>query len=296
MANPAVLADDTVNGKLTVNGSLELLNGYEKLYWGSKHDGTTDHRNYLAPTNPDGSGYDWDQEFGFHHHYRAWYFEGNLGIGTHNPNHKLDVNGSIQSTANYGLLLSPSSGDAVLRRGTPGHLMISSGGNTSDIRFNYNYGGGSGGIAIFDGGTTNYARLKVNETGSLNIWSKSGKIAVGGVFAPSYTLDVNGTIRADEIIVSTEGADFVFEDSYKLPSLTSIEEHIAQNGHLPGVPSASTMRDQGVAISELQTILLQKVEELTLHMIEKEKQISELQKLVRSQQTRIQSLEATGND
>lgn len=85
--------------------------------------------------------------------------------------------GSVNTTLPYGVNLAPDgSSDAVIRRTTSGSLMISSGGGSSQVRFNYNYGGGSGGISIFDGGTSNHAGLTVNSSGHLTI-APSGSLA-----------------------------------------------------------------------------------------------------------------------
>jgi hypothetical protein len=98
-----------------------------------------------------------------------------------------------------------------------------------------------------------------------------------------YKLDVNGSARANEIVVNTTGADFVFEENYALPSLTETEEYVKTNKHLPGVPSAEEMQKEGMKVGELQTTLLQKVEELTLYVIELKKENealkAEMQKL-----------------
>lgn len=75
-------------------------------------------------------------------------------------------------------------------------------------------------------------------------------------------LDVAGTIRAEEIIVATGWAD------YELRSLSEVESHIAEHGNLPGVPSAAEVADSGVSLGDSQRMLLEKVEELTLYMIE----------------------------
>ena len=80
-------------------------------------------------------------------------------------------------------------------------------------------------------------------------------------------MDVRGTIRATEIIVNTAGADFVFDKEYKLPTLTEVDAYIKENGHLPAVPAAEDMQSGGMKVSELQTLLLQKIEELTLYTI-----------------------------
>ena len=98
-----------------------------------------------------------------------------------------------------------------------------------------------------------------------------------GTSTPNYKLDVNGTIRANEVIVNTTGADFVFDADYKLRSLDEVKSYIEANNHLPEVPSAGEMQQKGMSVSEMQTVLLQKIEELTLYILEQDKRIKELE-------------------
>jgi hypothetical protein len=93
----------------------------------------------------------------------------------------------------------------------------------------------------------------------------------------AYILDVNGNVRASKVVVNTTGADFVFESGYRLPSLKSVEEFIKAHHHLPGIAPAQQMQKEGVDVGDNQTKLLQKIEELTLYIIEQQKQISTLQ-------------------
>ena len=103
----------------------------------------------------------------------------------------------------------------------------------------------------------------------------NGNVGIGTT-SPSYKLDVNGTIRAKEIIVSTTGADFVFADDYQLRPLSEVKAFIQENKHLPEIKSAQEMQENGVSVNELQTQLLQKIEELTLYLIQQEQTIQEL--------------------
>ncbi len=89
-------------------------------------------------------------------------------------------------------------------------------------------------------------------------------------------LDVNGKIRTNEVVVNTDGADFVFESDYKLRSLNEVESFIKKNKHLPEISPAKEMQANGVSVGELNTQLLQKVEELTLYMIEQNKKTEKL--------------------
>ena len=111
----------------------------------------------------------------------------------------------------------------------------------------------------------------------LTIAQTTGNTGIGKL-PTTYKLDVAGSIRADEIIVNTEGADFVFEENYKLRSLKEVELFIKQNKHLPDIAPASKMQSSGLNVSEMNTRLLQKVEEQTLYIIDLSKQLEELKK------------------
>lgn len=92
-----------------------------------------------------------------------------------------------------------------------------------------------------------------------------------------YKLDVNGKIRANEVVVNTTGADFVFSENYNLIGLNEVETFIKENKHLPEIPNAEEMQQNGMGLSEMNTKLLQKVEELTLYIIDQEKRIKNLE-------------------
>lgn len=106
-------------------------------------------------------------------------------------------------------------------------------------------------------------------------------------------LDVNGTIRAKEVKIEATGwSDFVFDKNYNLPSLQYVEKYINDNKHLPNIPSEKEVLKEGVNVIEMQTKLLQKIEELTLYVIELEKQNKNLQHQVNQQNNRIEKLES----
>jgi hypothetical protein len=90
---------------------------------------------------------------------------------------------------------------------------------------------------------------------------------------PPCKLAVNGLIAAKDITVTnTLWPDYVFRPEYRLRPLGEVEEHIRALGHLPGVPSAREVEEKGVSVGEMQGKLLEKVEELTLHLIRQEKE------------------------
>jgi hypothetical protein len=100
----------------------------------------------------------------------------------------------------------------------------------------------------------------------------TGNVGVGTT-NPDQKLTVNGTIHTKEVKVdlSVPGPDYVFEKDYDLLSLAELENYINQNKHLPEVPSAKEMEKDGLNLKEMNLILLKKVEELTLHLIEQKK-------------------------
>ncbi|HSR08281.1 MAG TPA: hypothetical protein VLM42_14100, partial [Bryobacteraceae bacterium] len=107
-----------------------------------------------------------------------------------------------------------------------------------------------------------------------------------GTTAPTERLAVNGRIRAKEVIVETNWSDFVFEPGYRLTPLSEVERRIRTEKHLPGIPSANEVASGGVSLGDMQAKLLQKIEELTLHAIEQEKEIAALRCQVRELQSR----------
>ena len=120
---------------------------------------------------------------------------------------------------------------------------------------------------------------------NLVISADSGNIVLNnnvgiGTETPQEKLSVNGKIRAREIKVETANwPDYVFSKEYKLPDLKETETFIKNNGHLPGVPSATVAEKEGIELGEMNKVLLKKIEELTLHLIELKKEVSELKKI-----------------
>ena len=108
--------------------------------------------------------------------------------------------------------------------------------------------------------------------------NSNGNVGIGTTALGKYKLNVWGTVRAHEIVVNSDGADFVFQPDYKLRPLAEVDSFIQQNKHLPEIKSASEMQADGMSVSELNTKLLQKVEELTLYIIQQAKEQEQLRK------------------
>jgi hypothetical protein len=98
-----------------------------------------------------------------------------------------------------------------------------------------------------------------------------------------YSLSVNGNVRANRVKVYNTWADYVFEDGYKLPTLEQVEKHIKEKGHLIDIPSAKEVEAKGIDLGDMNRLLLQKIEELTLYTIELNKQVEQLKAEIKAQ-------------
>jgi len=221
-----------------------------------------------------------------------WYFR-HLGLGTSPNNDILFQTGgadrlTIKGNGHVGIGKAP-----LTKLHIAGQLAIDPGATINPIIFtnasssgSHNYlwllstpsvhaatGLKAGGILVSD--TYNYANPGKNDL------VVKGNILVGTATpdAGGAKLAVNGTIHAEEVLVDlgVAGPDYVFESNYNLPSLDSIETYIKANKHLPEVPSAKEMEANGISLSEMNMILLKKVEELTLHLIEQNKKLKTVQ-------------------
>ena len=133
------------------------------------------------------------------------------------------------------------------------------------------------GIEIGTGGGDIYLTAYANEP-SLMIDGTTNNVGIG-TNSPSHKLSVNGSIRAKEIKVNIANwPDYVFADNYSLPSLEEVESFIKKNKHLPGISKATTLESEGMDVSKMQTLMMEKIEELTLYLIEANKKIEDLKK------------------
>jgi hypothetical protein len=184
---------------------------------------------------------------------------GNVGIGTTSPGATLDVNGLVKSG-----------------NGVAEGLGIA---NTS----------GSVDFQIYQD-SSNYAGVSLNGARRVTI-APTGNIGIGTA-APQHLLHVAGTIGAEEVIVSSTGADYVFDPGYELKPLDEVAAYIDANHHLPDIPSADEMQTKGMGVSQMQSRLLAKIEELTLHMIAAEERSDRLERENQALRVRISLIEA----
>jgi hypothetical protein len=231
-------------------------------------DATNTIKSYI---HPDGNGY----------------FGGMLGIGTDNPTYKLDVNGNVRT---LGLVLpTGASAGKVLTSDAGGNAswQTASGGSTSGWAFN----GSTVGSLTKIGTTDNFdLPLITNGTEKMRI-TTAGFVGINTAH-PQGELAVNGTIYSKKVkVTQLSWADYVFEKNYHLPDLKEVARYIRQNKHLPDVPSAAEVEKQGIDLGDNQAILLKKIEELTLYLIEDHKKMEAQQQLLLEQQKKIEALE-----
>ena len=242
--------------------------------------------------------------------------EGNVGIGIDSPQAKLHVDGDVQADRYYvstwgtylsegfdtqgsvafnndsgpvcvGINTQPNGQYALDVIGSVSASVNSFVGNDLEVSGDAKFGTEGAGpydseVFMYGGGTLDNG-----------LCIRSGGLQVTGGFVgigttdPQSELAVNGTITAKEIEVTINGwSDFVFEENYKLQSLTEVEDYINDNGHLPEIPSAEEVKENGLNIGSMQAKLLQKIEELTLYLIDMQKENENLKE-------RISSLETT---
>lgn len=124
----------------------------------------------------------------------------------------------------------------------------------------------------------NYASLGKGYA-DFTVFKPDGNIGLGTDETYGYKLAVNGAIITEEVTVkvSEDWPDYVFNKDYALLPLQQLESYIESNRHLPGIPSAENIRDEGLRLGEMERLLLKKIEELTLYIIQQDYKMEELE-------------------
>ncbi|MCP4176262.1 MAG: hypothetical protein GY756_00680 [bacterium] len=221
---------------------------------------------------------------------------GNIGIGTTTPSEKLEIGGDSKVNIKVGRWTSlgtTGSGIATIlgnnvkaSTNVDGvmEFITSTADGAKAIKMQYNEGIS---FHTFQGSVTagnafaGYERMRIDNEGNVGIGTANTTYN-----SETYKLGVKGKILTTEIklINIADWADFVFEPTYKMPTLKEVENFIKINKHLPDVPSEKEVRENGINVGEMNATLLQKIEELTLYTIEQ-------QKILEKQNKRINQLE-----
>jgi len=204
---------------------------------------------------------------------------GNVGIGTTSPTQLLTMpitsNGNGISLGTYSSLsagnfafIGITGADGTFNSG---NLTGNDNGSAGMALVHTNGGLGSTELAFVthNNGTDSRKRLRIDRFGNIGI----------GTTTPDAKLAVKGTVHTQEVKVDMVGwNDFVFDKAYRIPTLSSVKNYIDQNHHLPEIPSEAEVIKNGVNVGEMLKLQTKKIEELTLYLIELQKQNLDLKK------------------
>ncbi len=186
---------------------------------------------------------------------------GNVGIGTGSPNAKLDVNGNVKL------------GYTTINTGGAGQVLQLDG-DSPAIGFTYG--------SIYSYFQQQATRFQVFSGNNLPFVIAAPQVAIGSYNsnASGYLMSVSGKIICEELKVELYNTwpDYVFADDYQMPSLHELKTFIQTNNHLPNIPKATEVAKDGFEVGEMNRKLLEKVEELTLYVIQLQEQIDEMKK------------------
>jgi hypothetical protein len=112
-----------------------------------------------------------------------------------------------------------------------------------------------------------------------NIYRLDGYVGIGTSGTYGYKLAVNGAIITEEVTVkiSEDWPDYVFDEEYDLMPISQLEYYISEHGHLPDMPAAEALKENGLEVGKMQSLLLKKIEELTLYIIRQDKKIKTME-------------------
>lgn len=196
----------------------------------------------------------------------TWLYNGHVGIGRTDPGANLHIQNLVGSKP--GGVNAPTI--PVLRMGRIGTASYS---YSEAAEFRIGHGGSNVWGSQLDLYINGWANQTETPDQQVMTWQYNGNVGIGTT-TPAERLSVNGNIRSKEVKVEASNwPDYVFLPDYQLLTLTQIEEQIKLNGHLPDMPSAKEVAINGIALGEMVKLQQQKIEELTLHLIEKEKQL-----------------------
>ena len=207
---------------------------------------------------------------------------GNNGVGTENPKNKLQI-GEYNTNSVSKLSLPGLYNFEEIRLGQYGN------GQNGIEMITHKDQTRSFGLRLFAGIDTGVEGLLIQTAdpsttlGSLTYTTRmvidvGGKVGIG-TSTPNNKLDVNGAIHSKEVKVDMTGwPDFVFKKYYNLPTLDEVGKHIREKGHLENIPSEEEVLKNGINLGEMNAKLLQKIEELTLYMIEMKQENQEIKK------------------
>ena len=213
---------------------------------------------------------------------------GKFGVGNMFPSYDLDVTGDINFSGDLyknGVLFD--GGDDLGNHTATQNLDL----DTNDIRsVRYlgfksgtqasNISSNSDGDMVFTVNSQNSGGIQVMKIVDGTLFGSNQGVSIGSADLPSgYKLSVDGKVICEELTVklSTTWPDYVFNSNYNLMSLKELQDYIKANNHLPNIPPANEIENGGLEMGEMTRLLMEKIEELTLYMIDANNRIQELE-------------------
>jgi len=223
---------------------------------------------------------------------------GNVGIGTTNPSAALQL-GDFGNNSSNQLVIPGTYNFEQMRLGQIGNgnmamefVNHTSTLPSSGIKFLVDVDHGAPGLQLqYAPSATSYSSLSYTTGLYMNL---SGNVAIGTTAVPSgYKLAVAGNAIAESMTVKLQSAwpDYVFKKDRALMPLADLKAYVDKNQHLPEIPSAAEVEKNGQDLGEMNKLLVKKMEEMTLYMIEKDKQIKDQQAELKAQDQRLKNLE-----
>lgn len=196
---------------------------------------------------------------------------GHLGIGTDDPEGRLHID--MTNTADDRSIVINDDDDALIEMRKSGiargFIQVSG----IDMRIGTTADNNTGDFVVRTNGAD---RLWVHQNGNVSIGTET--------VANGFRVSILGKIMCEELQVKLLNTwpDYVFKNSYKLKSIYSLERFVKRNHHLPGIPTAKEMDEKGMGVGEMQRLQMEKIEELTLYIIQLKKEIDTLKKEINS--------------
>jgi hypothetical protein len=236
-----------------------------------------------------------------------------VGIGTINPAYSLDVIGSskilghlwTQASLSVGANDNPFSKFNLVNTNRTAAIQISTVGNTKPYQrlMYFEYDNQDTKIFEVKNTVSNYTAFSLKSNGEMDIHNGTapifhlgtdGKLSLGNGTMQTFQVETTGMIRGRRMKLDLNTwADYVFEEDYQLMPLSEVEAFVKKEKHLPNVPSEQELKADGADVMELNKMLMEKVEELTLYLIQQNKNTEELKNQLEALQVKITELEKT---